>query len=108
MGVREKITERLIAGTLEGSQRLLYTVYYLRQRVGSRNADRRRIPEDKLTHIHNRPKSRHYDRHHMLHIYRVGIGRDGKLFVCITQTKQNTLKFQNITRELRHHAYNNV
>ena len=28
MGVREKITERLIAGTLEAGQRLLYTVYY--------------------------------------------------------------------------------
>ena len=64
-GVREKITERLIAGTLEARHRLQLIIYYLRQRVGSRNADRR-IPRDKLTHIHNRAKKgaiqqlRHY------------------------------------------------
>ena len=41
--------------------RLLFTVYYLRQSVGSRNADRH-IPKDKLTHIHNQQKRsmRHY------------------------------------------------
>lgn len=60
-GVREKITERLIAGTLEARHHLQLIVYYLRQRVGSRNADRH-IPRDKLTHIHNRAKKGQYSK----------------------------------------------
>ena len=76
VGVHEKITERLIADTLEG------TVYYLRQSVGARNVDRC-IPKDKLTHIHNRQKKsiRHY-------MCRPGIKRDGKI-ICVHNTTQN-------------------
>lgn len=111
VGVREKITERLIAGTLEARHHLLFTVYYLRQSVGSRNADRG-IPRDKLTHFHNRAKKVNTTLHvKRVHTYTCNRARnrtrDGKLLIllCITRTKQNTLKFQTISRELHHHPY---